>query len=183
MAMHLTIARPYARALFSEASDAGTFNEWQLALDALVIVVACLSAQHIVGNPKVTQAQLESFCFDTLKEVIKPRKDFEGDLQRFIQLLLLEKRLEVVADIALLYHKLVAQHNRVVDVAVTSATRLTEQQKNTLISSLEKRFKQQVTVQYLEDASLIGGLVIKSDNWVFDGSIRSKLTRMAERIL
>lgn len=183
MAMQLTIARPYARALFSEASDASTFDEWQVALDALALVVACLSAQHLIGNPKISQEQLEAFCFGTLVEVLKPSKDFEGDLQRFIRLLLLEKRLEVVSDIALLYHNLVAQHNRIVDVAVTSATRLTELQRTTLISSLEKRFKRQVTVQYSEDASLIGGLIIKSDDWVFDGSIRTKLTRMAERII
>ena len=64
-----------------------------------------------------------------------------------------------------------------------SAEALSDEQKQQLITSLETRFGSKVTATYSEDSSLIGGLIVKSDGWVFDGTIRSKLTRLAERII
>ena len=122
-------------------------------------------------------------CLDTIKQLTTLKTDFVADLQRFIQLILFEKRLEIVPEIAELYHQLLAQHNHVVETEVISAEALSDEQKQQLITSLETRFGSKVTATYSEDSSLIGGLIVKSDGWVFDGTIRSKLTRLAERII
>ncbi|MBL4759368.1 MAG: F0F1 ATP synthase subunit delta [Mariprofundaceae bacterium] len=183
MAENITIARPYARALFTEACTSKTFDDWQEALDALSVIVDCLMSQHVIGNPKVSDAHLTALCFDTLVQSINVKKDFEQELQRFVDLLILEKRLMVVPQMAALFRQLVMERNNIIAVDVTSASTLTDTQKQHLMTSLEHRFKSQVTVDYFDDPSLIGGLIIKSDNWVFDGSIRSKLMRLAERII
>lgn len=183
MADSITIARPYARALFSEACDSSTYNDWQNAIETFAVIVAELKVAQLIGNPNVSDDQLFTFCLDTIKQLISVKTDFEAELQRFIQLILLEKRLDIVPEIAVLYHRLLAEHNRVVETEVISATALSEEQQQELISSLETRFGSKVTATYSEDPSLIGGLIVKSDGWVFDGTIRSKLTRLAERII
>lgn len=183
MADKITIARPYARALFSEACDSSTYTDWQDALEAFAAIVTELGAAQLIGNPAISNEQLYTLCIDTIKQLVTVKTDFESELQRFIQLVLQEKRLEIVPEIALLYHQLLAQHNRVVETEVISAATLSEEQKQQLIASLETRFGTKVTATYSEDPSLIGGLIVKSDGWVFDGTIRSKLTRLAERII
>lgn len=183
MADYLTVARPYARALFSEALDKGLFAQWQQALTILSEIVNTLSALHFIGNPNVSTEQLYVLCWETLGQFVSDKSDFEQELQRFIRLLLVEKRLMAVSDIAQTYHQLVASHQNNIDVDVISATVLTKEQQEKLIASLEKRFNSTVTIDYSHDASLIGGLIIKSDNWVFDGSIRSKLMRLMERVI
>jgi F-type H+-transporting ATPase subunit delta len=183
MADNLTIARPYARALFEEALDNGAFDSWQVVVEAFSIIVKELDKLQIIGNPNVSHEQILSLCFDLIKQVGEIKSDFEGELKRFIELVLLEGRLRVVPEIAVLYHRLVNAHNRLVEADVISAAALSEDEKQKLISSLERRFDSKVTAHYSEDPSLIGGLIVKSDGWVFDGSIRSKLTRLAERII
>ena len=183
MADYLTVARPYARALFNEALGQNAFADWQHVLNALAAVVDVLSALHVIDNPSISTEQVYLLCYDTLRELVAVKNNIEQDLQRFIHLLLIEKRLKAVSDIAQMYHELVAQHNKIVEVAVISATALTKAQQEKLIAALEKRFNSTVTIHYSQDASLVGGLIIKSDNWVFDGSIRSKLMRLTERVI
>lgn len=183
MADSITIARPYARALFSEACDNSTFDDWQQALEAFSVIVTELKKSQIIGDPKVSNEQLFDFCFSLIKQLVAVKADFEGQLHRFIQLILFEKRLTVVPEIADLYHRLLAEHNKVVETEVISATPLSDLQKQELIAALETRFGTKVTATYSEDPSLIGGLIVKSDGWVFDGTIQSKLTRLAERII
>ena len=183
MADYLTAARPYARALFNEARDKNAFVDWQHALNGLAAIVAALSTLHVIGNPSISIEQLYTLCYDTLRELVAVKNNIEQDLQRFIHLLLFEKRLKAVSNIAQLYHELVAQHNNIIEVTVISATALTKAQQEKLVSALEKRFNSTVTIDYSHDAALVGGLIIKSDNWVFDGSIRSKLMRLTERVI
>lgn len=183
MADNLTVARPYARALFAKALDTGVFDDWQAVLDAFSMIVGELASQHIIGNPNVSHEQLFALCFDSIKQVVDVKADFEGELKRFVELVLYEGRLTIVPEITVLYHDLVNAHNRLVEADVISAAALSDGERRELIASLEKRFNSKVTAHYSEDPSLIGGLVVKSNGWVFDGSIRSKLTRLAERII
>ena len=183
MAQHLTIARPYARAAFSEACDSAMLDDWQVALAGLAIVVEQLQVLDVINNPNLSQQQLASLCFDTLKEVVEIKPDLGKYLSRFIDLLLLEKRLNVMPDIERLFHQYLAEHNRIVELSVTSPIALADAQKQQLILALEKRFQSKVTLDYKVEPALIGGLLIKSENWVFDGTIASKLSRLAERIL
>lgn len=183
MADYLTVARPYARALFSQALDKNALSDWQPVLNALAAIVDVLSMHHVISNPNISPEQKYQLCEDTLRELVSMKQNMEQDVQRFIHMLLVEKRLPAVPDIARMYHQLVANHNNIIEVNVISATVLTTAQQEQLIQSLEKRFNSTVTIDYSHDASLIGGLIIRSDNWVFDGSIRSKLLRLTERVI
>ncbi len=186
MAQHstLTVARPYARALYADAChNNARFQDWEQALAVLAVAVGCLAEQRLLGNPNVSQETLLAVCKDALHANGKLKKDFESELIRFLELLLHEKRLTVVPEIYLIYQQLLAEHNRVVAATVVSATALTEEQKQQLIMRLEARFQSKVEADYSEAPSLIGGLIIHSNDWVFDGSIRSKLKRLAERMI
>lgn len=183
MADSITIARPYARALFSEATDHATFDVWHKSIEAFADIVDYLSEQQIIGDPRVSNQQLLQLCFDLIKQVTQAPSEFEESLKRFIELILVEGRLAVIPDIAVLYHKLLMEHGHMVEVDVTSAMPLTDQEKQELIKSLEKRFNSKVTTRYFEDPSLIGGLIVKSNGWVFDGTILSQLNSLAKRII
>lgn len=183
MAEYLTVARPYARALLLAALEKKALSEWQDMLNVLASLVQVLTENQLIGNPALSDQRLYSLCWGVLQDVISIRHELLQEAERFIQLLLMEKRLRAVPDIARMYHQLAAAHNKLIDVEVISATVLTTDQQEQLVASLERRFDSKVIIDYSHDLSLIGGLVIKSDNWVFDGSIRSKLLRLIARII
>lgn len=66
---------------------------------------------------------------------------------------------------------------------VYSAVELSDEQKNAVISKLEKITKKQIEAQYITDESLIGGMKIEVDGKTFDGSVRHRLGEVKEVIM
>lgn len=64
---------------------------------------------------------------------------------------------------------------------VESAITLNEAQKQNVQTSLGRLKGGQVTVEFAEDADLIGGMRVKIGDDVFDGSVKTRLTRLGEK--
>ncbi len=67
----------------------------------------------------------------------------------------------------------------VADVTVTSAAALDQAQQQKLSAALEKRLKRKVRLHTQIDPQLIGGAVIRSGDLVIDGSLSTRLERIA----
>ena len=57
MSQALTLARPYARAAFLIAKDAGALAEWSAALDFAARIAADPQASQVLGHPALTREQ------------------------------------------------------------------------------------------------------------------------------
>lgn len=183
MAEAITIARPYARALFAEAQSRQLLEAWQPVLATLTCIVEALSAAQLLDNPNVDAAQLESLCAGVLSSVITVEPKIQESVANFLRLVIIEKRLSVLPNIAQLYHDMVMQASDQIEVTVSTPTPLTDQQRQNIKHALAERFKATVTLVPEIDESLIGGMVLASGNWVMDGSVKGKLTRLAESLI
>jgi F-type H+-transporting ATPase subunit delta len=67
-----------------------------------------------------------------------------------------------------------------VDVEVTSASTLSEEQLNKISAAMEKRLSRKVKLNCKIDKSVMAGVVIRAGDLVIDGSIRSRLERLAD---
>ena len=167
MSQALTLARPYARAAFSIARDAGALPAWSDALAFAARVAADPQVAALLGNPKLTQADAAT--------LLAP--DAAGEVfGNFLGLLFENRRLPLLPEIAGLYDELRFEAERVVKAKVTSA--LPAEELATLAAALKRRFGRDVEVETAVDASLIGGAVIDAGDVVIDGSIRGKLGRL-----
>jgi F-type H+-transporting ATPase subunit delta len=73
-----------------------------------------------------------------------------------------------------------ANRERAVDVEVISAQALDKKQQKMLSEALSKTLDRKVNMQVSLDKSLLGGAVIRAGDTVIDGSIRGRLTKLAE---
>ena len=65
--------------------------------------------------------------------------------------------------------------------SVESAVDLTEGQKQSLRESLGRMKGSDVAVEFTQNAELIGGMRVKIGDDVFDGSVKTRLTRLGEK--
>jgi F-type H+-transporting ATPase subunit delta len=176
-----TIARPYAKAAFSQAREDDCLAQWSAGLQSLALIAADPKMVMLYGNPKLTDVMLSDLIGEVLSEVAGDVVSSLGDkLKNFLMLLIEEKRMPALEEINVLFHQLMADYNRVVEAHVISAFALSKAQQKGFYGFLEKRLDSKVSIDFQEDRSLIGGALVRSGNWVLDGTIRGKLTRLDE---
>ena len=173
MADKSTVARPYARAAFQDAKSAGRLAQWAKALQIGAAAVKDQRVERLLDNPQVSPAELSKL----LIEITGVELDEHG--RNFVQTLAANRRLAYLPEIAKIFDDLKDAEEGVVDVTVTSAAPLDDQQRRTLTDALAKKLKRDVRLHCEIDAQLIGGAVLRAGDLVIDGSLRSRLNRIA----
>lgn len=172
-----TCARPYARAAFEHARQAGQLPEWADML-ALCARVTCQgNVQRLLNRPSLTCEQ-QADAFLSLCQGHLSR-----ELENFIRILSENRRIPLLPQIEALFGQLKAEEERSQDVSITSAFPLTEAQLTVLENKVETRLGRRVKLNTRIDSDLIGGVIIKVGDLVIDGSLRARLAKLADAII
>ncbi|HEV3031724.1 MAG TPA: ATP synthase F1 subunit delta [Polyangia bacterium] len=179
MALSGSISRRYARALFSIGVDRGTFEQLGQELDAVAALwVGSHELRQALENPIFQPSQKRAVL-----ESVLGRAGTSSDVQRFVLLLLDRRRLSAVPSIARAYREMADLHTGRVRAHVTSAQALGPAELERIRQSLARRTGKQVILESAVDAGLIGGVVARVGDLVLDGSVRTQLGALRERLL
>lgn len=173
MADKLTIARPYARAAFEEARKDGGLDAWSDALQVAAQVVTDARVADLLGNPHVTAPQLAQLFIDV------GGKGLGEHGANFVRTLAENGRLAYLPEISSLFAGMKDEAQGMADVTVTSAAALDAAAQQKLSAALEKRLQRKVRLHTQIDPELIGGAVIRAGDLVIDGSLSTRLARIA----
>jgi F-type H+-transporting ATPase subunit delta len=173
MADKTTIARPYAKAAFAQARSDKRLEPWSEALRTGAVVVKDPRVERLLGNPHVTSDQLAQMVSD----IAGSQLDEDG--RNFVRTLAENRRLAYLPEISVLFDEMKDQAEGVVDVTVTSAAPLDSAQQKALADALQRKLKRAVRLHVETDPELIGGAVLRAGDLVIDGSLRSRLERIA----
>ncbi len=173
MADKTTIARPYAKAAFEQASAGKRLAPWAAALQTIAAVVKDERIGKLLGNPQVTPVELAQLVTD----IVGPQLDADG--RNFVSTLAENRRLAYLPEISALFDELKDKAEGVVDVTVTSAAPIDAAQQKSLADALERKLKRTVRLHCETNPALIGGAVVRAGDLVIDGSVLARLNRIA----
>lgn len=168
------LSREYAEALFALAAEIDQTKDY---LEALESVGAALTDNpdyvELLACPAIPKEERDGLLaqsFGSLPEQVLA----------FVQLLCAHGRIRSLGDCIdeyrLLYQTAVAMST----AEVVSAVPLTEEEKDRLAETLSARMGRTVTLTCTVDESLLGGMVVRVDGKVLDGSLRSRLHAVKE---
>ena len=169
MSQALTLARPYARAAFAVAREAGALAGWSAALGFAARVAAEPQVAVLLDNPKLTRSDVVA--------LLSP-DGAQDAFHNLLGLLFDNRRLPLLPEIAGLYDALRFEAEHVVKATITAAEALPAAEIETLKAALRRRFGREVEVDTAVDPALIGGVLIDAGDVVIDGSLRGKLERL-----
>ncbi len=184
MADNNTVARPYAQAVFDLAKEAGDLDSWADSLAVAGLLLADSALVEYLGNPEFNDEQRLEFLTGLFKKAdatLLAGGDNKGT--NFLRLLLENRRLAVLPEIAEHFEALKAKVENTVDAVVTSATEISKSQVDDIAAALKKRLGCDVKVETEIDESLIGGAVIRAGDVVIDGSLRARLEGLATALV
>jgi len=173
MAEPVTVARPYAEAVFKLASEGNALAAWSDALANLDGVVADTRVQACITDPNVSAQQLEGLVLGVVGDKLT------GEARNFVQVLVHNNRLDLMPLIRSHFEALKREQEGVLEAKIISALPMNDAQVKQLVAQLETKYQRKVTAQVETDASLIGGVKIVVGDKVIDATVRGKLDAMA----
>lgn len=184
MADNNTIARPYARAVFELANDAGELTRWSESLDVAIQLLADGQVVEYLSNPAFSDDRRLQFLASLFAQA--GGKVFAGEDKHgtnFLKLLLEYGRIAVLPEVAAHFETFKAQVENIVDVTITSAAPLSKEQQDKISTSLRSRLGRDVKLETAIDENLIGGALIKAGDVVIDGSLRARLEGLSSALI
>ena len=169
-----SVARRYARALFSLGLEEGRFEQYADELEATVRALQeSREAGALVRNPGYTQGQRHA-AVSAVASALK----LSPLVISFLHLLVDRQRVADLAGVARAYRGMVDQQVGRVRATVTAAAPLSDEEVQRLQKALASITGRTVVLESKTDPSLIGGVVTQLGATMLDGSLRTQLERM-----
>lgn len=176
MAEKMTIARPYAEAIFDYAAGQNILDEWSNYLQMLSLVCADKSIKALIGSPEQDRQALKGLinevsggdCSQAFKNTVSTLVDYQ--------------RLYVITEICHLFEEKKAKHQGFLNVEVISAFKLNKAQEKRIADALKLRFGCEIVISAIRSTRLLGGIIIRVGDVVIDGSVRCSLEKLATQL-
>lgn len=175
MAENLTIARPYAQAVFEIARDDKSFESWSLALEAMACAVK--DEQFSVLLKKASSSQQAS---QMLVELLSDLLDEK--IKNFVFVLGENDRFEVLPEIYQEFKRLQDDYLKVKEVELITARPLDAKDEKALAKKLEEKYQSTIRISKTIDPSILGGMIIKVGDEVIDASVKSSLSSLSSTL-
>jgi len=172
----ITIARPYAEAVFELAREEGSLGSWSEMLKLISVVVTDRQMLMVLENPKLDTA----FQIDFILEICADNLSQEG--KNFVKVLAEARRLPQAPAISRLFEQHRLEEEGLVEVEVISAYPLDDQERNRISGTMEQRFGKKVSISTRIDKSLIGGSIIRAGDTVIDASVKGSLNKLGNQL-
>ena len=168
----VTIARNYAEALFAAGDQYGPLID--------VVGAAVQADEHVaavLASPRVSKTTKGQILERALKGEA-PR-----EFVRFLQAVVRRGRQDLLAEIAQEYQGLLDQKLNRVHAGVTLASEADARTQKQVVERLAKALGREVRAYFRSDPRILGGVVVRVGDRIYDGSVRRRLTALQRRML
>lgn len=169
--------RIYARALFEAAEEQGRLAEvrddlvdFARATEEVPELAALLTNREL--DPRARAGALEDLLGGA-DELVR----------NFLQLLAEKGRAAELPEIARELEQLVAEAEGRIDVELTTAVELSDEEAAEIVSQIERAAGRTVEATRKVDPELIGGLILQAGSFRVDASVRGRLQRLRHELI
>lgn len=133
--------------------------------------------RHVLDNPAVPADQKRR-----LLDALAVRLGWLRELRNFIAVLIDRRRINALPEIVRQFHAEMNQRLGLAEAEITSARPLPEDEKKQLEAQLIALTGKKIQAQYRQDASLLGGAVVRVGSTIYDGSVKGQLAKIKEAL-
>jgi F-type H+-transporting ATPase subunit delta len=174
----MVVANRYARALADVVAPSGDYRKiLQELQDFETAYRESGELREIFDSPAVALPQKMKVL-----EAIGQRLGILPVTLIFLRVLLANYRLPLLEEVVQAYRKIANDRMGVVQVTISSASDLSEAEREALASRFRELTRKQVELEFRIDSELLGGILAQIGSMVYDGSVRGNLARIREQL-
>jgi F-type H+-transporting ATPase subunit delta len=172
-----SLSRRYAKALFQLALEAKREEEIGQEIERFNSIYLATELRLVLTNPAFSAENRKN----VLTQIARSLK-LSPLVANSVAFLLERDRLPYLPSIISRYRRLLDEKNGRVEAKLVAAGPVEENDIKRLSAALEKVSGKQVVLGQENDPSIVAGVVIHLEGKVYDGSVRTQLEKMKERI-
>jgi F-type H+-transporting ATPase subunit delta len=170
------VHRTYAQALFAAAKEEGRLQTVHEELTDFATAVAEVEElRAVLRNPQIESREKARILEQLLG-------DADELLRNFLMLTAEKGRIADIDEIAREFDRLMAREERRLDVELTTAYELSDEEADEIIQQIEEASGRKVEATRSVDPDLIGGLVLQAGSLRVDASVRGRLERLRREL-
>ena len=174
-----SVASSYARAFVDVVLSAKL--DANRAISELHTLVGLLAEsadlRRVWENPAIPAEQKRG-----LLDVIVQRDEISRPVRNLVAVLIDHRRVPFLKPIVQQVEREINQRLGFAEAEITSVRELGEGEKRTLEAQIEKVTGKKVRARYGQDASLLGGALVRVGSTIYDGSVKGQLEKLREAI-
>lgn len=128
-----------------------------------------------VGSPQITEIEKRAFIDAALRD------HFSEEARQFLKLLLRKERINILQDIAE-YARVAYSHGIEVEALLKTSYPLDTGDIQKIKDAMEKKFRKKLHLYVELDSDLLGGIRMKIENTIIDGSVKRRLSDLKEKL-
>ena len=168
-------ARAYAEvAVKNKLNPEKTVAEFQQMAD---VVSNSRELRNVLQNPAVSREQ-KLKLLDSIIQHIGATKM----LRNFLAVLIDHRRIANIGDVLEQFKRELDRRMGIADAKVSSVRELSSAEKKSLEQQLATITGKTVRATYSQDASLLGGVLVRVGSTIYDGSVQGRLQRMRQEL-
>ncbi|MGX7052369.1 ATP synthase F1 subunit delta [Leuconostoc palmae] len=172
------IADQYAKAIFELSHEQDNIEETKSDLEALKIVFKENPSFVMFATSNDIDQNIRHALINTLTA------DATESVQNLVKLLIHNNRLNILVKIVEAFDNQYNEVNGIVDVIATTAVSLDETRLGRLAQLFaDKTGAKHVNLTNVVDEKIIGGVILKSQSTLIDGSLQTKIAKMKAQLL
>ncbi len=174
-----TLAKRYAEALIEIGKEEERYERYGEELRKVAAAFGSAPALYkVLLNPMYRIETRKAIVEELAKELT-----LSAVVVKFLSLLVERRHTRLVEEIAKQYSQMEDRLAGRIRVTVEVAKGVEEEMVRAVKEKIEKESGSRVILSIRQNPGLIGGLIIKIGNTIFDGSIKTQLERMKEKLL
>ena len=175
-----TLSLRYAHAFASVA--AARRLDVNVAQQQLIDFAGTFAGSHdlreVLMNPSIPNPQKLKVI-----DAIAQRIGMFPAVRNFIAVIMEHQRLHELSEILTEYHTIADEQAHLAEAEITSARPLNDPDRADLEAHVAKLAGGRIRATYHQDATLLGGAVVRIGSTVYDGSIRAQLQQLKQKLV
>ncbi len=174
------LAKRYSRALFAIGQEEGpdALRRYGKELEGFCSVVEEEPLLlRIFKNPIIRVEDKKALVLKILDKM-----GASTVFKNFCMLLAEKKRLPFILDIRNYYQRLLDEYEGIVRGSLVTAIEISQEKKKKIQKGLESQLQKKFVLEYEVDKGILGGVVLKVGDKVYDASLKAQLNILKEKI-
>ena len=167
----------YSKAIFQIATESKSLSMVKKDMDAIITA-------HKSSNDfkKLLKNALISYA-DKKEIIVNILSNMNDDTSNLIDLLIKNKRLSIMNDVAVGFNEIYNQKNNIAKATVVTAIPISEVVRSQVLNKIKTLSDKSVEIENIIDKTILGGFILRFENTEYNASFSKKLMELKTELI